>query len=146
MGNRPLRVDFVCTRADGSTVRLHPGQTMEAKIVEGVLENWRKGKAAIHARPSWPPLDPAAAMPSPKPWVPPPPPGPPPDDDSSVAPGRLRLGSCSLQLCFGSVWVCFGSARMTQPMVAHGRDMRHKPEIGRARVRGKIGILAKIPQ
>ena len=49
MGITPLRVGFVCMRADGSAVRLHPGQTMEAKIVEGVLEDWRKGKAAIHA-------------------------------------------------------------------------------------------------
>ena len=44
MGNTPLHVDFVCTRADGSAVRLHPGQSMEAQIVEGILEDWRKGK------------------------------------------------------------------------------------------------------
>ena len=32
MGATPLRVDFVCIRADGSAVRLHPGKTTEAKI------------------------------------------------------------------------------------------------------------------
>ena len=45
---RDLRVDFVCTRADGSAVRLHQGKNMEAKIDEGILEDWRTGKDAIH--------------------------------------------------------------------------------------------------
>ena len=48
MGRTPLRVDFVCTRADGSAVRLHQGKNMEAKIDEGILEDWRTGKDAIH--------------------------------------------------------------------------------------------------
>ena len=49
MERAPLRVDFVCTRADRSAVRLHPGQIKEANFVEGILEDWRKGTAAIHA-------------------------------------------------------------------------------------------------
>ena len=40
MGSTPLRVDFVCTRADGSTVRLHPGQIWKLKSLKG---SWRIG-------------------------------------------------------------------------------------------------------
>ena len=107
MESTPLRVDFVCTRADRSAVRLHPDQIKEAKFVEGILEDWRKGKAAIHAPvlkeaiasrykdgaskdeplppppPSWLPIDFAVARPSRGSWVPPPPPGPPPRHDNS---------------------------------------------------------------
>jgi hypothetical protein len=39
--NKPLRVDFVCTRVDGNAVRLHPEQSREPGIIEGRLEYWR---------------------------------------------------------------------------------------------------------
>ena len=44
-----LRVDFVCLRADGSAVRLHPSKGAEAKISEGSLESWRSGATPIFA-------------------------------------------------------------------------------------------------
>jgi hypothetical protein len=43
-----LRVDYVCMRADGSAVRLHPHKDKEAKVVEGSLEEWRLGLAPVY--------------------------------------------------------------------------------------------------
>lgn len=51
-----LRADFVCLRADGSAVRLHPSKGAEAKISEGSLESWRSGATPIFV------LDAPAAM------------------------------------------------------------------------------------
>jgi len=42
-----LRVDFVCLRADGTAVRLHPSTAAEATIPEGSLESWRSGASPV---------------------------------------------------------------------------------------------------
>ena len=42
-----LRVDFVCLRADGTAVRLHPSTAAEARIPEGSLESWRSGASPV---------------------------------------------------------------------------------------------------
>ena len=42
-----LRTDFVCLRADGSAVRLHPSKGAEAKIAVGNLESWRSGTTPL---------------------------------------------------------------------------------------------------
>ena len=42
-----LRVNFVCLRADGTAVRLHPSTAAEATNSEGSLESWRSGASPV---------------------------------------------------------------------------------------------------
>ena len=43
-----LRVDVVCTRADGTAVRIHPRQWKETHIVEGNLSDWCRGLDPVY--------------------------------------------------------------------------------------------------
>ena len=50
-GLTDLRVDFVCTHADHSAVRLHPSKASEAKVQIGRLVRWRQGLDAQNSMP-----------------------------------------------------------------------------------------------
>ena len=42
-----LCVDFVCLRADGTAVWLHPSKAAEATVSQGSLESWRSGASPV---------------------------------------------------------------------------------------------------
>lgn len=47
MPNHQFRADFVCLRADGTAVRLHPHKTgKDAQVREGSLQAWRTGTSS----------------------------------------------------------------------------------------------------
>jgi hypothetical protein len=114
VGQCQLRVDFVCTRVDGTSVRLHPNKAREAIPVENDLQEWRMGRRPVHALDrhavaaaygNMPPPPPPGTPPTPPPRVvitqgntppPPPPPGPPPVESTLHLPSPDNcLPSCA---------------------------------------------------